>query len=104
MPSRETADDISPIQKKSESIMSGEEKNTWQSQRDRSSSEFPEEKNLIIVRRERKRWNRIGKRMKVPCQGKSRTVVKRDKRICSEIRRNSLTLMRADGVTELKRK
>lgn len=79
-------------------------KNTWQSQRDRSSSEFPEEKNLIIVRRERKRWSRVGERMKVPCRGKSHTVVKRDKRIYSEIRRNSLTLMRADDVAELERK
>lgn len=80
-------------------------KNTWQSQRDRSGSEFPGEKNLIIVRRGWKRWSGVGEREWKYCvEEKAARSWKRDKRMCRKIRGSSITLMRADGVAELERK
>jgi len=82
-PSRETMNDAFSIKKKWKRHV-GKEKNTWQSQREiKEAASFREEKKPYNHKKKKKeRWSKVGKKIKVPCRGKSRTVVKRNKRIC----------------------
>lgn len=100
-----TAGDASPIRgKKWKRHVAGGKKTHGNRKEIEAAASF-RKKNLIIVRRERKRWSKVSEReWKYRAEEKAAQSWKEIKKICSEIRWNNLTLMRTDGVAELKRK